>query len=154
MQKIIVTIFLSLLLFAYAEEIDITADHFHADDITKVAYFEGNARITQGANFFNASTVIVHFNKKKKATKYEAKGSVAFDLIESGIHYRGNAEHITYLPNSSEYLFVGDVTLEDLTNNRKISAETITLDLTTGLADIKGTDNKPVHFRFEIEDRG
>jgi len=29
----------------------------------------------------------------------------------------------------------------------------ISLDLVTGLADIKGTNNKPVHFRFEIEDR-
>lgn len=152
-NKILMLFFLTSLVFLNAEEIDITADHFHADDLSKKAYFEGNAHIQQGQNFFSASQVIVHFNKKKKATKYEAKGGVLFDLIENGIHYKGKAEEILYSPNSSMYFFSGDVVLEDLTNNRKISAQTITLDLNTGLADIKGSNTQPVHFRFEIEDR-
>ncbi len=153
MKKTIITFFISFLLLAHAQEVDIKADHFYADDITKLAYFEGNAVITQGKNFFKASKVIVHFNKNKKATKYEARGNVAFDLVESGIHYKGHAEKITYAPNESKYYFSGDVVLNDLTNNRKIAAESIALDLKTGLADIKGTSKKPVHFRFEIEDR-
>lgn len=144
---------MTFLVLLNAEEVDITADHFHADDLTKVAYFDGNAHIEQGQNIFSASQVIVYFNKKKKATKYEANGGVMFDLIENGIHYRGQSGKIVYSPNSSMYYFSGDVVLEDLTNNRKISAEVISLDLVTGLADIKGTNNKPVHFRFEIEDR-
>ena len=153
MNKILVLFFMTFLAFLNAEEIDITADHFHAEDLTKVAYFEGNAHIQQGQNSFSASQVIVYFNKKKKATKYEANGGVVFDLIENGIHYRGKAGKIEYAPNSSMYYFSGDVVLEDLTNNRKISAEVISLDLNTGLADIQGSDTKPVHFRFEIEDR-
>ena len=153
MKKILILFLITFIIFLNAEEIDIKADHFHADDLTKIAYFEGNAQIQQGQNSFSASQVIVYFNKKKKATKYEAIGSVFFDLIENGIHYRGEAGKILYSPNSSMYFFSGNVKLEDLTNNRKISAETITLDLNTGLADIKGSDSKPVHFRFEIEDR-
>jgi len=153
MKKILILFFITFITFINAEEIDIKADHFHADDLNKVAYFEGNAQIQQGQNSFSASQVIVYFNKKKKAIKYEAIGSVFFDLIEKGIHYRGEAQKILYSPNSSMYFFSGGVKLEDLTNNRKISAEVITLDLNTGLADIKGTDTKPVHFRFEIEDR-
>jgi len=155
MSKIIITFLISFLLFSYAnaDEIDIRANHFYADDITKLAYFEGNATITQGSNIFQASKVIVHFNKHKKALKYEAKGNVFFDLVERGIHYRGRAGHITYAPNASKYYFEHNVVLEDLTNNRKIMAERITLDLKTGRADIKGTNSKPVYFRFEIEDR-
>ena len=141
------------LLLVEAEEVDITADHFYANDITKVAYFEGNAVIRQGKNFFKASKVIVHFNKKRKATKYEAKGNVRFDLVEQGIHYTGRAEKIVYSPNDSKYYFEGNVHLHDLTNNRRISAEKISLDLKTGLADIQGSSNRPVHFIFEIEDR-
>ena len=153
MKKIYLLIFINLTIFLNAEQVDIQADHFYANDISKVAYFEGNAKIKQGANFFNASKIVVHFNKKKKATKYEAMGNVRFDITEKGIRYKGKAQKIIYSPNSSKYYFSGAVVLKDLTNNRKIEAETISLDLKTGLADIKGNNKKPVRFIFEIEDR-
>ncbi len=153
MKKIYLLIFIYLTSFINADIVDIKADRFHANDISKVAYFEGNARIKQGANEFTASKIIVHFDKKKKATKYEAEGNVKFNLIENGVHYMGHARKIIYSPNSSKYFFAGSVVLKDLTNNRKIEAGTISLDLKTGLADIKGEKKKPVHFIFEIEDR-
>jgi len=153
MKKIFISIFLYFSIFIYADQVNIVADRFHADDITKVAYFEGHAEIKQGSNIFSASKIVVHFDNKKKATRYEAHGSVKFDLTENGIHYKGSAETIRYSPNGSKYYFSGDVHLRDLTNNRKIDAETIELDLKTGLADIKGGKKKPVRFIFEIEDR-
>jgi lipopolysaccharide transport protein LptA len=137
----------------WADMVDIKADHFYANNINQVAFFEGNAELKQGNNEFKASKITVYFNKKKKATKYEAKGGVMFDLTENGIHYTGQTGKVVYSPNSSKYFFNGDVILVDETNNRTIKAETITLDLKTGLADIKGKNKKPVHFRFEIEDR-
>jgi len=136
-----------------ADTVDIKADHFYANDINHEAYFEGNAKIKQGSNEFNASKITVFFNNKKKAEKYIAKGDVSFNLTENGIHYVGQTNIVNYSPKSSEYFFQGDVILKDLTNNRVIKAESITLDLKTGLADIKGKSQKPVHFIFEIEDR-
>ncbi len=122
--------FLTLIpLYLFSEMVDIKADHFFADDIQKVVKFKGNAKIEQGANRFSASEILVYFNKKRKAKRYEAKGGVNFDITESGIHYRGRAERIVYSPNSSKYLFYGAVVLEDLTNQRKIEAETLSLDL-------------------------
>ncbi len=137
----------------FADVVDIKADHFYANDINHEAYFEGNAKIKQGSNEFNASKIIVFFNDKKKAEKYIAKGAVKFDLIENSIHYVGETNRVTYSPKSSKYFFEGDVILQDLTNNRIIKAESISLDLKTGLADIKGKSTQPIHFRFEIEDR-
>ena len=136
-----------------AEIVDIKADHFYANDINHEAYFEGNAKIKQGANEFNASKITVFFNDKKKAEKYIAKGKVKFDLTENNIHYVGQTNSVTYSPKNSKYFFEGDVILRDLTNNRLIKAESVSLDLKTGLADIKGKSKKPIHFRFEIEDR-
>lgn len=136
-----------------ADTVDIKAEHFYANDINHEAYFEGNAKIKQGSNEFNASKITVFFNDKKKAEKYIAKGDVTFNLTENGINYVGQTNIVTYSPKSSEYFFQGDVILQDLTNNRVIKAESITLDLKTGLADIKGKSEKPVHFIFEIEDR-
>ena len=136
-----------------ADTVDIKAEHFYANDINHEAYFEGNAKIKQGSNEFNASKITVFFNNKKKAEKYIAKGDVTFNLTENGIHYVGQTNIVTYSPKSSEYFFQGDVILKDLTNNRVIKAESITLDLKTGLADIKGKSEKPIHFIFEIEDR-
>jgi len=153
MKRIYLLIFIYLSSFIYADIVDIQADRFYANDISKIAYFEGDAKIKQGANEFTASKIIVHFDKKKKATKYEAEGSVKFNLIENGINYRGKAEKIIYSPNSSKYYFEGGVVLRDLTNNRKIEAGLISLDLKTGVANIKGEKKKPVHFIFEIEDR-
>ncbi len=137
----------------FADVVDIDADHFYASDITHEAFFEGHAKIKQGANEFSASKIVVYFNNKRKATKYKASGSVKFDLMEKEIHYVGQAESVEYAPTSSKYLFSGDVILQDLTNNRTIKAQTVSLDLKTGLADIKGGNKKPIHFRFEIEDR-
>ena len=151
-KSFIFYIFFSMLVLR-ADVVDIKADHFYANDINKVAFFEGNAEIKQGKNEFKASKITVYFNKHKKAVKYEAKGKVKFDLTENGIHYTGQTGRVVYSPNSSKYLFYGNVILIDHTNNRTIKAETITLDLKTGLADIKGKKKKPVHFRFEIEDR-
>ncbi len=136
-----------------ADIVDIKADHFYANDINQEAYFKGNAKIKQGNNELNASKIIVYFNEERKAKKYIAQGGVKFKLVENGIHYIGKTESIVYAPLSSKYLFQGDVILKDLTNNRLIKAESVSLDLKTGLADIKGKSKKPVHFRFEIEDR-
>jgi len=152
-QKITLLFFIFFIQQLFADKIDIKAEHFYASDINKVAYFEGNAQIYQGKNQFFSDKIVVYFNDNKKATKYEAIGNVRFDITEKGIHYKGKAEKITYAPNDSKYYFSGDVVLEDLTNNRKIEAEIISLDLKTGLADIKGDKEKPVYFRFEIEDR-
>ncbi|MCK4441014.1 MAG: hypothetical protein KAU90_03350, partial [Sulfurovaceae bacterium] len=58
MNKIYLLIFINLTIFLNAQKVDIQADHFHANDISKVAYFEGNAKIRQGANFFNASKIV------------------------------------------------------------------------------------------------
>ncbi len=145
-------ILLSILILR-ADVVDIKADHFYANNINKVAYFEGNAEIKQGNNEFKAFKITVYFNKKRKAKKYEAKGKVRFNLTENGIHYRGKTDRVVYSPNSSKYIFYGNVVLIDETNNRTIKAETINLDLKTGLADIRGKKKRPVHFRFEIEDR-
>ena len=136
-----------------AEYVDIQADHFYANDINKLAYFEGNAHIKQNKNEFNASKIVVYFNNRKEAEKYEAKGNVSFDLTESRIHYKGHAQKVLYEPRKSKYYFSGNVLLKDLTNNRTIKAQTVSLNLKTGLADIKGKKKKPVHFRFQIEDR-
>jgi len=152
MKKIFV-LFVFIMSQLMADIVDIKADHFYANDINHEAYFEGNARIKQGNNEFNAMKITVFFNDKRKAEKYTAEGAVSFDLIENGIHYMGEAELVTYSPKNSKYYFSGDVVLRDLTNNRVIQAESISLDLKTGLADIKGKQQKPIHFRFEIEDR-
>ena len=136
-----------------ADIVDIKADHFYANDINQEAYFEGNAKIKQDRNEFTASKIVVFFNDQRKATKYIASGNVKFDLTEKKIHYVGQSGSVTYAPKSSKYLFKGNVILKDLTNNRTIKAESVSLDLKTGLADIKGKKKKPVHFRFEIEDR-
>jgi lipopolysaccharide export system protein LptA len=153
MKKIFVLFIVIYTSQLLADIVDIKADHFYANDINHEAYFEGNARIKQGNNEFNAMKITVFFNDKRKAEKYTAEGAVSFDLIENGIHYVGEAELVTYAPKSSKYYFRGDVVLRDLTNNRVIQAESISLDLKTGLADIKGKKKKPIHFRFEIEER-
>jgi lipopolysaccharide export system protein LptA len=153
MKKLLISFLFLYSANIFADVVDIQAEHFYASDISHEAYFEGNARIKQGSNEFNASKIIVFFNSNRKASQYKASGLVKFDLKEKNIHYKGQADSVVYAPTSSKYLFSGDVILEDLTNNRVIKANSVSLDLKTGLADIKGGKKKPVHFRFEIEDR-
>ena len=104
---------------------------------------------------YNCSQILISFifMSFKSTEKYIATGDVKFDLTKKKIHYLGEAGSVTYSPKSSKYLFKKNVVLKDLTNNRVIKAESVSLDLKTGLADIKGKKKKPVHFIFEIEDR-
>lgn len=153
MKQLFIFYILFYSLNIFADVVDIQADHFYANDMSKEAFFEGNTQIKQANNEFNASKIKVSFNDQKQAVKYEATGKVKFDLVEKKIHYKGQAQKVIYAPSSSKYFFYGDVVLRDLTNNRVIKAQTVSLDLKTGLADIKGKDKKPVYFRFEIEDR-
>jgi lipopolysaccharide export system protein LptA len=153
MKKLFIYFIIFYSINIFADMVDIQADHFYASDISHEAYFEGNAQIKQGNNEFKASKIVVYFNSKRKATRYKASGLVTFDLTEKNIHYKGQADSVVYAPTSSKYLFSGNVVLKDLTNNRTIKAKSVSLDLKTGLADIKGGKKKPVHFRFEIEDR-
>lgn len=153
MKKLFIFYILFYTLNLWSDVVDIKADHFYANDINHEAFFEGNAKIKQESNEFNASKIKVIFNDQRKAIKYEATGDVKFDLTENKIHYKGQAQKVVYAPSSSKYFFSGDVVLKDLTNNRTIKAQTVSLDLKSGLADIKGGKKKPVHFIFEIEDR-
>jgi len=152
MKRLLIFFILLFSLHLSAAIVDMKADHFYANNINHEAFFEGHAKIKQGKNEINASKVTVFFNDQKKALKYEAYGNVKFDLTEKGVHYKGASNKITYAPTSSKYYFIGNVVLIDLTNNRTIKADKVSLDLKTGLADIKGSVKKPVHFIFEIED--
>lgn len=65
-------ILLSILILR-ADIVDIKADHFYANNINKVAYFEGNAEIKQGQNEFKAFKITVYFNKRKKQKNMRRK---------------------------------------------------------------------------------
>jgi len=48
---------------------------------------------------------------------------------------------------------VGKAIIDDLINKRHVNGDEITLDMTTGNANVKGSKKKPVKFIFDMQEK-
>ncbi len=145
-----------LLLFTgmlYAEKVHITADNMKAEELKKEVHFMGNAKVVQGKSWIHGDEIIVYFDENNETKKYEAIGLVTFEFIEEMSSYKGSADKVTYYPMKSKYILTGKAIIDDLINKRHVNGDEITLDMTTGNANVKGSRKKPVKFIFDMKDK-
>ncbi len=145
----ILCVFLGLL---QAENIEITAQNFQADEQKGYTEFTGKVNILKQASELNASRVIVFFDENRTAKRYEAYGDVSFFIKENNSTYRGQSQELVFYPNENKYHFAKDVKLYDVINDRTIIGEQVDVDTKQGKADVKGSEQKPVKFIFEVND--
>ena len=149
--KIVLLVLFTGLLFA--QKVDITADNMIAEDLKKEVHFIGNAKVVQGKSWIHGDEIIVYFDENNETEKYEAIGLVTFEFIEEKSSYKGSADKVTYYPVKAQYILTGKAIIDDLINKRHVNGDEITLDMTTGNANVKGSKNKPVKFIFDMKDK-
>ena len=137
----------------FAQKVDITADNMRAEDLKKEVHFMGNAKVVQGKSWIHGDEIIVYFDENNETKMYEAIGLVTFEFIEEKSSYKGSADKVTYYPVKAQYILTGKAIIDDLINKRHVNGDEITLDMTTGNANVKGSRNKPVKFIFDMKDK-
>jgi lipopolysaccharide export system protein LptA len=145
--------FLLIPFLLIAQKVEITSDTMKAIEKQKEIHFIGDVTIKQQKSWIHGDKVIVLFDENNETKQYEAIGKVTFEFRENNRFYKGKAHKVTYMPVRSVYILRGNAVVDDMINKRHIDGDFITLDLTSGLADVQGAKKKPVKFVFEPEEK-
>lgn len=149
---ILLTIFLTLIISA--EEIQVKANLFNTDEKNGLSTFEGNVNVLKGHDELNASKVTIYTDEKHNPTKFIAKGDVSFNIHTlDGAVYKGKAGEVIYLPVKKEYLFFGNVHLQQVDEKKEIIGEEVVLKTIEGKAYAKGAKKEPVIMIFDIVEK-
>ncbi|MGE0739649.1 lipopolysaccharide transport periplasmic protein LptA [Sulfurimonas sp.] len=148
-QKIFLTIFLAASLFA--QELQVKAKLFNADQKTGISVFEGNVNIIKGSDELNASKVTIHTNANQEPTKFTAEGDASFKIKTlEGALYTGRAQKVIYLPKEKEYHFFQNVHLKQINEKKEIIGDEVILKTIEGKAYAKGAQQEPVIMIFNM----
>jgi len=133
-------------------KVEITSDKFYADDNASKVFFMDKVEVKKGQDRLFCDLLVVYFNEKQETQKYDASGSVRFDIFREGTHYQGSAQSVEYIVKSTQYTFRGNAIIHDLTAKRDLFGEEIVLNSLTGKATVKSGDKRPSKFIFEMEE--
>ena len=153
MKLLKLLLFLVLSVTLFADKINVTSNSMTAEDLKKEVHFIDNAKAVQGDSWIHGNEIIVYFDENNQTKKYEAVGKVTFEFKEKTNHYKGSADKVTYYPVKSTYVLVGKANIDDLINKRHVNGDEITLDMTSGNANVKGSKKKPVKFIFDMKEK-
>jgi lipopolysaccharide export system protein LptA len=136
-----------------ANELQIKANSFNADENTGLSVFSGNVNIKKQNDELNASTVSVYTNKNNEPIKYVAVGNVSFVIqTKQASIYRGEAGKVIYMPETKEYHFFKNVHLRQVDQKKEIIGDEVVLKTVEGKAYAKGVKSEPVIMIFNISD--
>jgi len=145
--------FLSVLGVLQAQELQIKAATFNADQKTGISVFEGDVNIIKDSDELNASKVTVYLNQERKPTKFVAEKDVSFFIkTQDGALYSGKAQKVIYLPLKKEYRFYKQVKLKQLDENKEIIGEEVVLESIEGKAYAKGGEKEPIIMIFDLNE--
>lgn len=157
MDKFKIKIFFCIAIFfsnLFAEQIEVTADNFFADEKKFYSDLKGNVVIKKGDyDTLWADSVHITFNEKKEPTKYIAKGNAKFKVLVHEKHYDGSAEELIYIPQKQIYIMNKKAFLCEKQSDKKIYGDVIEVDQKNGTYEVRSKDKKPVRMIFEIEEK-
>ena len=143
-----------------AEEnyLNIEANHFEAQQLKNILHFKGDVKMTKNKDILLCQNLLINTKiSKKDKTKqvpkdYKATGDVSFTLYTVDNVLKGKGDVVYYYPDDKKYIIIGNGTLEDTKEGKKIVAEKIYIDELTGQTKIDGGKNKPIKFRMRLND--
>ena len=157
-KKIIVFLLVSLPLFA--EQVEVTADNFFADEIKFQSVLTGNVKVKKGSfDTLNSDKITIYFDKNKQPTKYIATGNAKFKILINESHYNGKGDILTYEPKTEIYTLKGNAWIEEVETKREVFGDIITINQLSGKYKVnsdrssKKMDKKPAKLIFKIEDK-
>lgn len=157
-KKIIV--FLLVVLPLFAEQVEVTADNFFADEIKLQSVLTGNVKVKKGSfDTLNSDKITIYFDKNKQPIKYIATGNAKFKILINESHYNGKGDILTYEPKTEIYTLKGNAWIEEVETKREVFGDIITINQLSGKYEVnsyrssKKMDKKPAKLIFKIEDK-
>ncbi len=146
-------IIISLVGFLYAQNVEIIADKFYADEKKQLTEFSGHVVITKGKDRLKANNLIITFDKQRKPLKYQASEDTTIDIIMQDKSYFGRAKTMVYDPIKDQYTLLGDAFLHEKVSNKKVYGDKIFVNQASGRYEVHGDGKSPVKFIFKVEER-
>ncbi len=145
---LIVALFYSL----FAQEVEIKADKFSANEILGEGKFLGHVSIKKANDILKSDALVVKFNKEKKPVKYIANGNVSISIVIKNKIYFGKGDKLIYDPIKDKYSLKGNAFLEDKMTRKKVYGNNIHVNQKNGKYEVDSDKNTPVKFIFQIDD--
>ncbi len=144
-------IFMILYSNSIAEELQVKAESFYADEKKGISVFTGHVNIIKGFDELNASKVTIYTNKTNQPIKFLMEGNSSFSIkTKENSIYTGKAHKVIYFPKTKEYYFYKDVHLKQIDEKKEILGEEVVLKTIDGKAYAKGAKSEPVIMIFNI----
>jgi len=148
----LLSILLIAVLWLNAQNVEIVADNFFADEKKQVTVFNGNVKIVKGKDKLFANKLTINFDKDRQPLKYIAVGDVKINMILNNKHYYGEAQTMIYDPVKAQYTFLKNAFLFEKESDKKVYGDRIWVDQSSGRYEVDSDGKKPVKFIFKIED--
>ncbi len=142
-----------LLTFLQAQQVEISADHFEADEKKMLSVLTGHVLLKKGADEVHAKKLTIFFDKKNRPTEYLAEGNINFIINTNNQSFEGRAQKLLYNPSTQKYEISGNAFIHEKKLNRKLYGETIMIDRISGKSTINGSKKRPVKFIFEVKEQ-
>ena len=152
MARIVFALFLSLV-FAFANQVEISEEHFFADEKKGENVLSGNVVVKRDKDILYASKLVVMTNKKRKATKYIATGNTRFEIILQDKLYKGSGDELIYDVSSDSYEINGNASVEETQSKKKVTGDKIFIDRKQEVYSVISNEQKPAKFVFELEEK-
>ena len=136
-----------------AEQVEITADEFYADEGKQISEFKGNVNIKKGKDTLTANLVVIYFDKKRNPLKYVASGNAKFRVFIKNKTYDGSGSELVYEPAPNLYTINGNGFLHEIETDKKVYGEKITVNQNSGTYNVNSGKKEPVKFIFQVEDK-
>ena len=153
-MQILVSLFLLVVTLYASDQVQVKAESFEADEKKNISIFKGNVHLKKLDDSLKADTVTIFFDKKKRPLRYEAIGHVRFKVsVDNKSLYRGKSGKLIYRPSKNTYQLFDNVEVEDVTSERKLMGNEVTLNLESGHAKVVGKKKKPVVMTFSVDEK-
>lgn len=146
-------LFLMISVVLFANDVEITADKFMADEAKGVSVFTGHVHVVRGKDDLKADKVVIKFDKKKQPTLYTATGHALAKLMIKDKNYLAKGEILIYDPLTLKYTIEKNAFLQEISTDKKVYGDKIRVDQARGYYEVDSKENKPVKFIFKLEDK-
>lgn len=137
--------------FALANQVEISAERFFADEKKGENVLSGNVIVKRDKDVLHANKLLVITNKKRKAVKYIATGNARFEIVLQDKLYKGSGDELVYDVNNDSYEIIGNAFVEEIESKKKVIGEKITIDRKQEMYSVISSEQKPAKFVFELE---
>lgn len=153
MVRLIFTLILAPLFLYAASQVEISAEHFFADEKKGENILRGNVIVKRDKDLLRTSKLLVLTNKKRKATKYIASGNTRFEIMLANKLYKGSGDELVYDVGKDTYEINGNAFVEEPATNKKVSGDKIIIDRKQQTYSVLSDEQKPAKFVFELEEK-